>query len=132
MTKFSEDDPQLTNFLRQNSPIAPIGRSDLEDRIVGAIDAIPIEGDRTRSGSKWRYLSFGIGAIAASTIGWMSYQWLSPQPISMGEIDRLEQYVAEHWQDVVNEPDRPIVQPEEVADLDGDLLLAPDVESEAI
>jgi hypothetical protein len=132
MNNFSDDDPQLTNFLRQyrsiplsdhsaNSQPDPIG---LEDRIMAKIDLLPIEKQRRVPNRWWWSIGGGIGIIATGILGMTIYSIVNPPAPSMAELDRLDRYLASHWHDLNADSN----QIDSQDNLDADLLHDDDVE----
>ena len=132
MNNFSDDDPQLTNFLRQyrSSPLSdrsanslpdPIG---LEDRIMAEIDLLPIDKQRRVLNRWWRPILGGIGIIVTGILGMTIHVIVNPPAPSMAELDRLDRYLASHWHDL----DADSNQIDSQDNLDADLLQDDEVE----
>jgi hypothetical protein len=104
MNNFSDDDPQLTNFLRQNRSIAPPDFAKSEDRLMAEIDA-RFEVKKTRVlHLRSRYIWGVIGTIATGIFGATIHYMMTPPAPSMAELDRLDRYLEAHWHGVVADP----------------------------
>jgi hypothetical protein len=126
MNNFSDDDPQLTNFLRQyrSSPLSdrsvnslpdPIG---LEDRIMAEIDLLPIDKQRRVLNRWWRPILGGIGIIVTGILGMTIHAIVNPPAPSMAELDRLDRYLASHWHDLdADYLDADLLQDDDVEDM---------------
>jgi hypothetical protein len=104
MNNFSdEDDPQLTNFLRQHRSIAPGESSDVEARLMSKIEAIDITKDRDFNLRLWRRIVGGFGLVAAGSFGIMMHYLMNPLEPKLSEIDKLDSYLLAHSQSFVSE-----------------------------
>jgi hypothetical protein len=105
MTNLPDEDPQLTNFLRQNRSISPPPSPELEDRLMSEIDRLPIATRQRVSKSWWRYIAGGIGIIATGIVGGSIQQIISPPEPSMAEIQQLNLFLEAHARDSIVSPD---------------------------
>jgi hypothetical protein len=128
MNNLPDEDPQLTNFLRQHYSIAPLPQPELEDRLMSEIDLLSIESRQRTPRSWWRYL-VGIGIVATGIIGGSIYQVLNPPQSSIAEIQQLNLYLEAHADSLVN-PDVDVESHDRLLGLDIDLFN--DRESEGI
>jgi hypothetical protein len=107
MNNLSDDDPQLTNFLRQyrsipssqDSPNSPPNSIELENRIMAEIDRLPIEKKALVSSRSWWRILGTIGITATGILGMTIHSIVnSPAPnMDMAELERLDRYLAAHW-----------------------------------
>jgi hypothetical protein len=107
MNNLSDDDPQLTNFLRQHRSIVPSESVDLEDRLMSTIDLLPTTEKPPRvSRPTWRLYSV-IGAIATIIFGTAIYRIVNPPEPSIAELHQLNLYLEAHAHSLVANPDDP-------------------------
>ncbi len=109
MNNLSDDDPQLTNFLRQYRSIPSSQDSstslpnsiELENRIMAEIDRLPIEQKPLISSRSWWRILGTIGITANGILGMIIHSIVnSPAPnMDMAELERLDRYLAAHWHD---------------------------------
>jgi hypothetical protein len=98
-----EDDPQLTNFLRQHRSIAPPGAVDLEDRIMSIIE-VETPGEKHRSQLRsWRRIFIGFGLVAVGSIAALIYAPSDRLEPTMAEIDKLDRYLLTYSHNFVPE-----------------------------
>ncbi len=104
MNNFSDDDPQLTNFLQQHRSIAPPESAKSEDRLIAEID-VRFEVKQQLVSRLWSRSIWGmIGAIATGIFGaTIHYVMNAPAP-SLAELDRLDRYLEAHWHGLVADP----------------------------
>jgi hypothetical protein len=121
MNNVPDKDAQLTNFLRQNRSIAPLEQSELEDRLMSEIDALPIERQQRISRSWRRYIAGGIGLPIAVSVGVVIFQVMNPPEPSMAELDRLNLYLEANIPELIGDSDASLGKHEDL-DLDEDLL----------
>lgn len=122
MHNLPEEDPELTNFLRQNRSIASPELPELEDRLMANIDLLSTE-SKDRILSSWqRYLLVGIGLIATGFIGTTIFQIVNPPEPSMAELNQLNLFLEAHTPDLSNQPEIDTKNHEDLVDLDVDLF----------
>jgi hypothetical protein len=108
MNNLPDEDPQLTNFLRQNRSISPPPLPELEDRLMSEIDRLPIATRQRVSRSWWRYIAGGIGIIATGIVGGSIQQLISPPEPSIAEIQQLNLFLEAYTRDSIVSPDDPL------------------------
>ncbi len=118
MNNLPDEDPQLTNFLRQHRSIAPPPRSELENRLMAEIDILPIEIEQ-HPRSWRRYFASAIAIAATGIIGGSIYQILNPPDLSVAELQQLNLYLEAHADGLSVSPD---ADPDSHGLLDVDLL----------
>ena len=119
-----EEDPQLTNFLRQHRSIPPAAPAELEDTLIATIEARSEVKERRMFRLWLKYVSSLIGAIGTGFIGaGIHYMMNPPEPTAL-ELNRLDRYVEAHWHNVVPTP----TAIDDRDDLDAYLLQDDDVE----
>jgi hypothetical protein len=118
MNNLPDEDPQLTNFLRQNRSISPPPLPELEDRLMSEIDRLPIATRQRASRSWWRYIAGGIGIVATGIVGGSIQQLISPPEPSIAEIQQLNLFLEAHTRDSIISPDNTLDSP----DLDVDIF----------
>ncbi len=102
MTQFPDDDPKLTQFLRQNRPQPPSASSSLEDRILTAIEQ-PQQPRQSRH-RRWYRSRWIPPAIAAGLIASLvSYRTLVPVRTNPTDVASLEAFVENSWQGSVSD-----------------------------
>ncbi len=121
MNNRPDRDAQLTNFLRQNRSIVPLGQSELEDRLMSEIYALPTERQHRISRSWWRYIAGGIGLPIAVSVGIVIFQVVNPPEPTMAELDRLNLYLEANIPELIGDADSSLGKHEDL-DLDEDLL----------
>ncbi|MBW4520049.1 MAG: hypothetical protein KME16_10170 [Scytolyngbya sp. HA4215-MV1] len=101
MTQFPDDDPMLTNFLRQHRAAPPLASPDLEDRIVHAIATdrpAKKPGAQVISIHKKRSLWLVPSTLAAGLmVALVSYQTLQRPQVRAGDTANLETFVENNW-----------------------------------
>lgn len=126
MTPFPQnDDENLVNFLRQYRPIVPDAASDLEEKIIAAVEAAAnnqpeatsrkqkqqsvffVPNSRLFSGKSWRMPAAIAASLVMTVIGYQSllfYQSITakPQP-NPAEMAQLEAFLESNWKAVVGE-----------------------------
>ncbi|AFY95498.1 hypothetical protein [Chamaesiphon minutus] len=113
MNNLPDEDPQLTNFLRQNRSISPPSSPELEDRLMSEIDRLPIvTRQQFVTRSWWRYIAGGIGIIATGIVGVSIQQIISPPEPSMAEIQQLNLFLEAHARDSIFSPDANVESPD--------------------
>ncbi|PSB56681.1 hypothetical protein [Chamaesiphon polymorphus] len=118
MNNSPDEDPQLTNFLRQNRSSVPPSLPELEDRLMSEIDRLPIDTRQRVSRSWWRYIVGGIGIIATGIVGGSIQQIISPPEPSMAEIQQLNLFLEAYARDSIVSTDATLDSP----DLDLDMF----------
>jgi hypothetical protein len=121
MNNRPDKDAQLTNFLRQNRSIVPLEPSELEDRLMSEIDALPIERQHRIARSWWRYIAGGIGLLVAGSVGVTIFQVMHPPEPSMAELDRLNLYLEANIPELIGDSDSSLEKHEDLG-LDEELL----------
>jgi hypothetical protein len=100
-----EEDPQLTNFLRQHRSIAPAASPELEDTLMTTIEAQPAVKERRIFQSRSKYIFVLAGAIATGILGTSIHSMMNPpEPKMASDLDRFDRYVEVHWRSVVPHP----------------------------
>jgi hypothetical protein len=122
MNNLPDEDASLISFLRQNQSIAPPATTNLEDRLMSEIDALPTQTQLRSSRSWWRYLAGGIGILVTGLIGVTTFQILNPPELSVAELDGLNLYLEAHILDATGDPTIEIGKHEDLIDLDDELL----------
>jgi hypothetical protein len=97
------EDPQLTNFLRQHRSIAPPASSELEDKLMSTIEPLPSKKKRRIPRKWWRYLEFGIGTMVAGLVAMAIHQVINPVP-DIANIHPLDRYLETHWHQLGSNP----------------------------
>jgi hypothetical protein len=118
MNNLPDEDPQLTNFLRQYRSIAPPPHAELEDRLMVEIDLLSTEIAQD-SRSWWRYLAGAIALVATGIVGGSIHQMFSPPDLSVAELQQLNLYLEAHAEGLSVTPD---ADTENHGSLDIDLL----------
>ncbi len=122
MNNLPDDDPQLTNFLRQHRSIAPAELPELEDRLMLVIDALPTPEPRRILISWRRYLMGGIGLVITGIFGAAVFQIFNPPEASIAELDQLNQFLEAHAANLTDHAELDPANSEDLVDLDPDLL----------
>lgn len=106
------DDLALIQFLRQHRPPVPTASSDLEDRIVAALDAplistplsTPLTStDRPERSRRLRWL-LPTTLAASLAAGVCSYQVLRTSPAPDSEVAKLEAFIDSTWSTPADNP----------------------------
>lgn len=121
MNNLSDDDPQLTNFLRQYRPLAQPESSNLEARLMSKIDLLPT---KTRPQIMRRIVG-GMCVIATGILGVTIHHVMQPPELSVAELYQLDRYLIYHSPSFVVEP----VASDRADDLDAFLLQDDDPEN---
>ncbi len=107
MSRFSEDDLNLTEFLKRHQPVVPSADTDLEERLMSAIASTPqprlavISTSQVQRRILWAVPS----AIAAGLVAMVvSHRTFAPvsQPTS-AEVAELQTFIESTWQDASTE-----------------------------
>lgn len=107
MSRFSDDDLPLTEFLKQHQPVVPSANADLEDHLMSAIASMPqprltvISTKRSTTQIQRRILWTVPSAIAAGLVAMLvSHRTFAPasQP-SAAEVAELQTFIESTWQD---------------------------------
>ncbi|MBM0742925.1 hypothetical protein JOY44_15135 [Phormidium sp. CLA17] len=107
MSRFSEDDLQLTTFLKRHQPVVPSANPGLEDRLMTAIASTPqprltvLSTTRSRTQVQRRILWAVPSAIAAGLVAMVvSQRTFAPasQPSST-EVAELQTFIESTWQE---------------------------------
>jgi hypothetical protein len=99
MTRLTDDDENLINFLRQNSPEVPPASPDLEWQICQQIKVAPIERNRYRF-PLWLMQPAMAAGLLAFMIGYPSFAPSKPSPAEMA---KLEAFMESNWQATVGD-----------------------------
>jgi hypothetical protein len=103
MNNLSDDDPQLTNFLKQHRSTAPIETIDLEDRLMSEIDSVATRTKKISSRRLWRGIFSGFGMIATGFVGATIHYVMNPPEPSVSELHQLDRYLVAHSRSFVVE-----------------------------
>ena len=122
MNNLPDEDPQLTNFLRQHHSISPPPLPELEERLMSEIDLLPIESRRQMSRSWWRYIVGIIGIVATGIVGGSIHQMINPPEPSIAEIQQLNLYLEAHADGLVISPDSDLESHDRILGLDLDIF----------
>ncbi len=125
MNNLSDDDPQLTNFLKQHRATAPTETIDLEDRLMSKIDSVATRTKKIRAGRLWRGIFSGFGMIATGFVGATIHYVMNPPEPSVAELHQLDRYLVSHARSFVVEP----VSIDNSDDLDAFILQDDDIEN---
>lgn len=102
MSRFSDKEGQLVQFLRQYRPSPPAAPLDLELRLLTRIQVTPQE--RRQRSPFWRWSIPGaliLAALAVWTGGQQRWQFAIQPRTNTAEI---EAFMVENWQATVNDP----------------------------
>ncbi len=111
MSRFSEDDLKLAEFLKRHQPVVPAAKPDLEDQLMSAIASTPqprltiIATNRSTAKVQSRILWAVPSAIAAGLVAMVfSYRPFAPvsQP-SAAEVAELQNFIESTWRDSIAE-----------------------------
>lgn len=107
MSRFSEDDLKLTEFLKRHQPVVPAANPDLEDQLMSAIASTPQPRLTVVSKApvQRRILWAVPSAIAAGLVAVVvSHRPFAPvsQP-SAAEVAELQNFIESTWDDSVAE-----------------------------
>lgn len=122
MNNSPDQDVKLTNFLRQNRPIAQPEPPELEDRLMSQIDLIPTKKQRTIFRSWPRVIVGGIGLIVTGVVGMTISQLINPPEPSIAELDQLNLYLEAHLSSLSGQLEMSTENNENLVDLDIDLF----------
>jgi hypothetical protein len=122
MNNLPDQDPQLTNFLRQHRSIAPAELPGLEDRLMLEINALAPPKQQRSSNSWQRYLIAGIGLMIAGIFGTTMFQIFNPPESSIAELDQLNLFLEAHVANLTDHAELDPANHEDLVDLDPDLL----------
>ncbi|ERT05111.1 putative rNA polymerase sigma-70 factor [Lyngbya aestuarii BL J] len=107
MSKLPTNDQALINFLKQNRPTAPEATSDLEERIIAAIDTddpVLSESISTHPSVATKTLRLVSSLIAVGlTLFWMGYRLVSSSSLSPSEQSQLEGFIESNWNGAMEE-----------------------------
>jgi hypothetical protein len=100
-----EEDPQLTNFLRQYRSIAPAAPVELEDTLMTTIESRSEVKERRIFRLWLKYVAGLVGAIGTGILGAsIHYMMNPPEPKIASDLDRLDRYVEVNWRSVAPHP----------------------------
>ena len=119
-----EEDPQLTNFLRQHRSIASVAAPELEDSLMSTIEDRSEVKERRMFRLWLKYVSRLVGAIATGFFGAGIHYIMNPPEPTVSQLEKLDRYVEAHWRNVITTP----TAIEDRDDLDAYLLQDDDVE----
>lgn len=122
MNNLPDKDTKLTNFLRQNCSIAPLGAPELEDRLMIEIDLLPAHPQPRFSPTWQRYMIGGIGLIVAGIATLAIFQTIDPPEQSIAELDQLNLFLEAHVPNLTNHSELDSMNHEDLVDLDPDLF----------
>jgi hypothetical protein len=122
MNNFDDEDPQLTNFLRQHRPIVLPESSELENSLMSEIDLLADNNSRKVSRTWWRYIASGIAIFATGVVGIAIHQVMNPPEPSMAELHQLDLYLEAHANSLVITPEFGNEDRHSLADLDIDVF----------
>jgi hypothetical protein len=122
MKNLPDEDPQLTKFLRQNRSIAQPELPGLEDRLMLAIDLLPIEKQHRIPHSWQRYIIGGIGLIVTGIAGVAIFQVINPPEPSIAELNQLNLFLEAHAPNLTSHSELDSANHEDLVDLDPDLF----------
>ena len=129
MNNLSDDDPQLTNFLRQHRAIAPtnpeITSIELEDRMMSRIESVSIRKKQRATILLWRQVLSIVGLATTGLIGATIHYLMNPPEASVTELHQLDRYLIAHSRSFAVEP----VSIENSDDLDAFILQDDDTEN---
>ncbi len=93
MSKFSEDDPKLSAFLRRYRPHPPEAAVDLEAELM---ESLPPRGQKTK------YLPWLVTAIAGGLLlTWTGYQNYRPALRYTSTEQNLEAFLIDNWEETL-------------------------------
>lgn len=132
MNDFSDEDPKLRNFLCQHRSIIPSESPESEDRLMEAIDLLPLEPNPRSSRHWWRYIVGGIGIIVTGVVGVTMHQLMNPPEPSLADLQQLNLYLEAHAHSSIESPGERLRQRPELnmEDRDNSLDLDPDLFSD--
>jgi hypothetical protein len=113
-----EEDPQLTNSLRQHRSIVPPALSDSEARLMSKSETASARKKRRSKLMLWRRIFSGFGFIATGLIGATIHYMMNPLEPTVAEIELLDRYLLAHSRNFAPEQ----VSIDNSADLDAFLL----------
>ena len=105
MSKLPTNDQALINFLKQNRPTAPEATSDLEERIIAALDtddSLLSESQQAPVATKTLKLVSSLIAVGL-TLFWMGYRLVSSSSLSPSEQSQLEGFIESNWNGAMEE-----------------------------
>jgi hypothetical protein len=100
--KSPQDDPRLTQFLRQHKPTAPNPAADLEHRLMSRLATVdqPAQPKRvgwlSRYAPRSRWVTFSTVA-AAGLVAVVGYHALKPPALSDAELADLQLFIESTW-----------------------------------
>lgn len=122
MKNSPDQDIKLTNFLRQNRPIAQPEQPELENRLMSQIDLISTEKQCKIFRSWPRMLVGGLGLIVTGVVGMTIFQLINPPEPSIAELDQLNLYLEAHVSSLSGQLEMNTESNENLVDLDIDLF----------
>ncbi len=99
MTKFSERDRNLVNFLCQHRPQVPPAAPDLEQQILQKVKAYPLP-TTSKRGRLWLLPSVAAAGLALAVVG---YRVFIPARPTAAELASIEKFMESNWQSTVSE-----------------------------
>ena len=122
MNNFANRETKLTNFLRQNRSIAQPEIPELEDRLMLAIDLLPLEKQHRTSHSWQRYIIGGIGLLVTGIASVAIFQMLNPPEPSIAELNQLNLFLEAHAPSLASHSELDSTNQEDLGDLDPELF----------
>jgi hypothetical protein len=116
MNNLPDEDPQLTNFLRQHRSIAPSAPPELEDRLLSEIDLLPIAKRSSFLNTWQRCIVGGIAIIVTGTVGVTIHQFFDPPELSIAELNELNLYLEAHTIGLIKHPGTATGERENIVD----------------
>jgi hypothetical protein len=104
MNNLSDEDPQLTNFLRQHRSMAPPDSIELEDRLMAEIELLPTTKTPRISRLALRRIIGSLGILTLGTIGITIHYLMNPPEQNVAELHQLDRYLLAHSHSFVAEP----------------------------
>ncbi|NJK37927.1 MAG: hypothetical protein HC835_07815 [Oscillatoriales cyanobacterium RM2_1_1] len=106
MTLFHPEESTLIHFLKTYQPTPPSASSDLEERIMTAIDdseTVLAELNQSHRTSKHylRSLRIAIALTAGLLTAWIGYGVYRPNQLSLREQQQLEDFIVSNWDEVM-------------------------------
>ncbi|MBH8576206.1 hypothetical protein I8752_25085 [Nostocaceae cyanobacterium CENA369] len=98
MTKFSDDDRDLVDFLCQHRPKIPPASPDLSQQILQQVENLPIQPLPHRS-RLWLVTPVIAAGLIAALFSWV----LVPAKPSEAELATLQTFIESNWQGTVSE-----------------------------
>lgn len=94
MNRFSDDDEQLIDFLKQYRPVPPRARANLEAQLMELVTREPPPPPRYAHQFFWIVSSAMAGSLLLGVGG---YRWLNPSPQVATNPSELETFLVDSW-----------------------------------